>query len=83
MKVTIDEIVKKVRDCADALLNPDLYLLADDIECNGIEQPSIDALIDEIDGLGGVSAPFATEADGVWIDADELKAIVDKYRGQK
>lgn len=45
--------------------------------------PSVDALIAEIDGLDGVSAPFATESDGLWIDADELKAILDKYRGQK
>lgn len=43
----------------------------------------LDALIAEIDGLCGVAAPFATEADGLWVDADELKAITDKYRGQK
>lgn len=44
MKVTDEEIVKTIRACADVLLKPDLYLLADDIESNGIEQPCGEAV---------------------------------------
>ena len=75
MKVTVDEIVKWLRngDHHD-------HHLADRIEAHGIEQPSIDALISEIDDwltngwdraiLGGNSHP-------------SLPEILDKYRGQK
>lgn len=42
--------------------------------------PSVDALIAEIDRLETYNPPFGTSE---WIDADELKAILDKYRNAK
>ena len=80
MKVTVDEIVKALHFCrsmgAWAEKSCDL---ANRIEAEGIEQPSIDALIADIDGLAvtyNVLAPWS-------VNYKDLSAILDKYRGQK
>ena len=85
MKVTVDEIVKWLR-------NGDFYddHLADRIEAHGIEQPSIDALIAEIDGIDrwfyddGSGPYMCNKKDGGdYFFISDIDAIIDKYRGQK
>jgi hypothetical protein len=49
------------------------------IKAHGIEQPSIDALISEIDGLL-TECPLLNTTK---LTAPKLKDILDKYRGQK
>lgn len=76
MKVTIDEICKALRM---ATANHDYYYYADianRIEAHGIAQPSIDALIAEIDAL-----PLLYNDQ--CYSAVAIKSITDKYRGQK
>jgi len=61
--------------------------IANRIEAHGIEQPSIDALIAEIDGLSPshVNDEYGcTHSDTlIMYHACDIKAITDKYRGQK
>jgi len=94
MKVTIDEIVKALRDagCASVLdarhaLANRIESLADRIEAHDIEQPSIDALIAEIDGLSPshVNDEYGCKHSDTLImyHACDIKAITDKYRGRK
>ena len=81
-KVTIDEIVKALHFCrsmgAWAEKSCDL---ANRIESHGIEQPSIDALIAEIEvscrAFGDSGYYHKT------VEVYALLAILDKYRGQK
>ena len=49
-------------------------------------EPSVDALIGEIDGIerhGYSEYGMIPDRDGDWIDHSELKPILDKYRGVK
>ena len=81
-------------DAAKAVIDEAFYLgndtqLVHDLKqavaaAEGIEQPSIDALIAEIDGLGPhFDCPDEQSWQNRIIYLDDLSAILDKYRGQK
>jgi hypothetical protein len=88
MKVTIDEIVEALRQ-SRRIFDRDYSMrqLANRIEDHGIEQPSIDALIAEIDSLSPshVNDEYGCQHSSTLImyHACDIKALTEKYRGQK
>ena len=74
MKVTIDEILDTLSDAWEC--PESCRILSDRIKAHGIEQPSIDALIAEIDAL-----PLLYNDQ--CYSAVAIKSITDKYRGKK
>ena len=84
MKVTIDEIVRALHEVGGILLTCKYTVLANRIEAHGIEQPSIDALIDVL-----ADTPFKkTLGDSNWqatFSDHQLDTINNaiRARGQK